>query len=133
MQRLLVHRAEGGGMHRHAGRAEVVVADRLHAHDREQAGDGSQFVGGADADGAVALLVQALDFAGPAQGFGNLGLLGHDLLVDFAHQRQQGAVQRHFLFVHERHGGGELRANAVRADEILSGHRKLPGELGTPT
>ncbi|MNC60334.1 hypothetical protein D3C75_1102040 [compost metagenome] len=120
-------------MHRYAGRAEVVITHRLHAHHREQAGDGRQLFGSTDADGAMALLVQAFDFAGPAQGLGHLWLLGHDLLVDFAHQRQQGAVQRHFLFVHERHGGGELRANAVRADEILSGHRKLPGEVGTPT
>ncbi|MNI84059.1 hypothetical protein D3C73_1409260 [compost metagenome] len=77
----------------------------------------------ADAYGAVALLVQALDLAGPAQGLGHLWLLGHDLLVDFAHQLQQRAVQGHFLFVHERHGGRELRADAVGADEIVGGHR----------
>ena len=71
----------------------------------------------------MALLVQALDLAGPAQGLGHLRLLGHDLLVDFAHQLQQRAIQRHFLFVHERHGGRELRANAVWADEIVGGHR----------
>ncbi len=123
VQRLLVHRAEGGGMHRHTGGTEVVVADRLHAHDREQPGDGGQLCGGADTDGTVALLIQALDFAGPAQGLGNLGLLGHDLLVDFAHQLQQRAVKGHFLFVHERHGGRELRADAVGADEIVGGHR----------
>ncbi len=123
VQRLLVYGAESGGVHRHAGGAQVVVADRLHAHDGKQAGDSGQFFSGADADGAVAFVVQALDFAGPAQGFGNLGLLGHDLLVDFAHQLQQRAVQRHFLFVHERHGGRELRADAVWADEIVGGHR----------
>lgn len=123
MQRLLVHRAKGSGMHRYASGAEVIIADRLHAHDGEQAGDGGQFFGGADADGAVTFLVQALDFAGPAQGLCHFGLLGHHLLVDFAHQLQQRAVQRHFLFVHERHGGRELRADAVWADEIVGGHR----------
>ncbi|MNH23348.1 hypothetical protein D3C79_832410 [compost metagenome] len=105
----------------------------MHAHDGEQASNGRQLFGGADADGAVTFMIQSLDFAGPAQGLGHFRLLGHDLLVDLAHQRQQGAVERHFLFIHERHGGAELRANAVRADEILSGHRKLPGEVGTPT
>ncbi|MNN06556.1 hypothetical protein D3C81_1193490 [compost metagenome] len=86
VQRLLVHGAKGGGMHRYTGAAEVVVPDWLHAHHREQAADGCQLFGGADANGAVAFLVEALDFTGPAQGLGNLGLLGHDLLIDFAHQ-----------------------------------------------
>ena len=41
-------------MHRHAGHGEVVVADGVHAHHREQAAQGSELFGGADADGAVA-------------------------------------------------------------------------------
>ena len=36
LQRAFMHGAEGGGVHRYAGRAEVVVAHRLHAHDGEQ-------------------------------------------------------------------------------------------------
>ena len=63
VQGLLVHRAERGGVHRHTGRAKVVVPNRLHAHHREQAGDGGQFCSGANPDGAMPLVVQALDFA----------------------------------------------------------------------
>ena len=54
-QRRVAHGAEGGGMDRDAGDRRVVVADGLHAHDREHAPHGRQFGGRAQADGAVAL------------------------------------------------------------------------------
>ncbi|MCY1180217.1 hypothetical protein D9M71_263410 [compost metagenome] len=116
------------GVHRHTRRREVVITHRLHAHDREQTADGGQLLGRADADGAMAFLVQALDFARQAQGFGHIRRARQYFLVDLADQLQQGPVQRYFSLVHRRHGCRELCADAVGADEGLSGHRETPGE-----
>gem|GEM_PF-4452509 len=127
VQRLLVHGTERGGVHRHPSTAEVVVAHRLHAHDRKKSRDGRQLLGRTYSDGPVAFMVQPFELPGPAQRLRHFWLLGHHLLVDFAHQRKQRAVQRHFLFVHERHGGRKLRTDAVGADEIMGGHRWIPG------
>ncbi|MNP36717.1 hypothetical protein D3C76_1301270 [compost metagenome] len=110
-------------MHRHAGGCQVVVADRLHAHHREQAAQRRQFLGGADANRAVALLIQALDFAGSAQLRGHRRVAGQHLGVGAGHQFHQGAVQRHFFAVHVRHRPREALADQVRADDVLVAHK----------
>ncbi|MCY1409634.1 hypothetical protein D9M71_249890 [compost metagenome] len=117
-----MHRAEGGGVDGHSGRAEVVVAHRLHAHDGEETADHRQLFGRAHPDGAVALHGQAAELAGPAQPGFDIGRFVHDRLVGRRDQLQQGAVERDFRLVHVRHGAGKLRANLVRADEPLVVH-----------
>ena len=122
LQGLFMHRAKRRGMHRHPGGGEVVVAHRLHAHHGEQARQGRQFGGGADADRAMALQVQALQLAGVSQVPGNGRLSLQHLGVDLGHQLHQVAVQRHLLAVHIRHGPGKSLADQVRTDEALVAH-----------
>ncbi|MCY1301838.1 hypothetical protein D9M70_514720 [compost metagenome] len=122
LQRVFVHRAEGGGVDWHPRAAEVVVAHRLHAHDGEQAADGREFLGRTHPDGAVPLHRQALDLACPAQSFDEFRRLGHLLFVDIRDELQQGAVERDLRLVHVGHGTGELCANVVRTHEPLHLH-----------
>ncbi len=97
-------------MHRHPGGGQVVVAHRLHAHHREQPRQGRQLGGAADADRAVALQVQALQFTAALQVPGKRRLPLQDLGVDFGHQLHQGTVERHLLAVHVRHRPGKSLA-----------------------
>ncbi|MNV38748.1 hypothetical protein D3C71_1303110 [compost metagenome] len=112
-QRLRVARAERGGMHRHAGHREVVVADRVHAHQREQAAQRGQFFGGADPDRTVAFLVQPGAFIGAVQLLGQRRIGGQHGVVDLGHQVDQRAVQRHLGAVHGGHRLGEQAADIV--------------------
>lgn len=75
VERCLFDRPEAGGMNRHAGNRKVVVADRLHAHDRKQPADGEKLVGRTEPDGAVALDIDALQLAGPGQAIAQVGIL----------------------------------------------------------
>ncbi len=119
LQRLLVGGAKRGGVHRHAGRRQVVIAHGLHAHHGEHAAHIGQLFGRAHADGAMALDVQALDLARARQLCGQFGLLGQGLGVDLGDQVQQRVIQGHFRLVHVGHGAGEPGADLVGADEIL--------------
>ncbi|MNV43860.1 hypothetical protein D3C71_1355930 [compost metagenome] len=112
-QRLGRARAERGGVHRHPGHRQVVVAHRVHAHHREQATQGGQFFSGADADGTVALLVQAGAFVGAVQLLGQRRVGSEHGVVDLGDQVDQGAVQRHFGAVHGGHRLGEQAADIV--------------------
>lgn len=125
VQGLLVHSPERRGMHRHPGRSQVVVAHRLHAQHGKQAPHGGQFAGRAQADRTMALHVQAFDFACALQRGGNRRLLDQHLAVDLADQRKQVAIQRHFLFVHVRHGAGKAATQEIRADKGAAGHGAL--------
>ena len=92
LQRLFMHGAKRGGVHRHPGRRQVVITHRLHAHHREQTGEGRQFCRRADTDRAMALQVQALDFAGAVQLPGHLRIAVQHMTVGLLHQFHQRAV-----------------------------------------
>lgn len=116
-QRGTGERPERGGVHRHAGHRQVVVADRVHAHHCEQAAQRGQFLHGADADRAMALLVQARALVVALQLRGQRRVLLQHLRVDPLHQFHQRAIQRHFGAVHAGHGLGEQAADHIRRNE----------------
>ncbi len=62
-------------MHRNAGDREIVVADRLHAHDRKEPADGEELFGRSEADRAMALDIDALQLACRAKRSLSPGLL----------------------------------------------------------
>jgi hypothetical protein len=126
LQRLFVDGAKGRGMDRHASRCQVVIAHRLHAHDREQTGDGRQLCSGAQADRTVALHAQALDLAGTLQMLGQIRVALQHLCVSVGHQAHQRAVQRHFIPVHIGHRPGKALTDLVGADMCGTWHRKIP-------
>jgi hypothetical protein len=64
LERRLVDRPESCRMHWNAGHRQVVVADRAHAHDREQAAHERELIGASKTDGAVTLHVQAIELTG---------------------------------------------------------------------
>ncbi|MNT29711.1 hypothetical protein D3C72_1654650 [compost metagenome] len=111
-------------MHRHAGHRQIVVAHRVHAHHREQAAQGRQFLRGADADRAMAFFIQAGALVVAQQLRGQRRILRQDLGVDPLHQFHQRAVQRHFGAVHAGHGLGEQAADHIRRNE-RSAHQSL--------
>ncbi|MCW0417706.1 hypothetical protein NB689_003460 [Xanthomonas sacchari] len=123
-QRRGIQRAERGGVHRHPGYRQVVVADRRHAHHREQAAQRGQFLGGADADRAVPLLVQARAFVVALQLRLQCRVRGQGLRIDLRHQLHQRAVQRHLGAVHVGHGLREQAADSVGRNEGV-GHRAV--------
>ena len=127
-QRRVAHGAEGGGMDRDAGDRQVVVADGLHAHDREHAPHGRQFGGRAQADGAVALQVQPLQAGRARQAVAQFRRSGQHVGVDVGDQIQQGAVLRHFLAVHVGHGARETGADVIRGNEGGAGHGRKRGQ-----
>ncbi|KAG1246483.1 hypothetical protein G6F68_014620 [Rhizopus microsporus] len=100
-----------------ASAAPVVIADREHAHHREQAAQRRQFLHGAAADRAVALLVQARALVIALQLRGQRRVLLQHLRVDPLHQFHQRAVQRHLGAVHAGHGLGEQAADHIRRNE----------------
>lgn len=124
LQRCFMHGAKRRGMHRYAGRCQVVVTHRLHAHHREQAGEGRQFIGRTDANRPMALQVQALDFAGAGELLQDPRIVLQHVTVGLLHQLHQRAVQRHFLAVHVGHRFGEALADQVRADEVRVVHEQ---------
>ena len=50
-------------MHGKSGDRQIVIADRRHPHDREQPAQRRQFFGRSDANGAMTLDVESLEFA----------------------------------------------------------------------
>ncbi len=112
LERRFVDRAERGGMDRDTGLGEVVVADRLHAHQGEDPAQQRQLLGGTDTDGAVALDVETLEFAARGQRLLERRVCRQGLGVDVGDQLEQGAVLRHLVAVHVGHrlrkGGANL-------------------------
>lgn len=130
-QRRAGERAERGGMHRHARDRQVVVADRVHAHHREQAAQRGQFLHGAHADRAMAFFIQARALVVALQLRGQSGVLLQHLRVDPLHQFHQRAVQRHFGAVHAGHGLCEQAADHIRRNQ-RGAHQSLDyGNGGT--
>ena len=120
-----IDRAEGRRMDRHPGGRQIVVADRRHAHDGEGAGDGGQFIGRADADGAVTFFGQPRQFARGRQTVRRRRIGLQNPGVDLGHQGQKLAVLGHLGPVHGGQGGRETAANLIGVDEV--GHEGLPG------
>ena len=113
----IAHGAKRGGMHGHAGHRQVVVAHGLHAHDGKQAAQGRQFFGGADADGAVALHIQALQLTRALHLGAQAGVGLQGLRIHIGHQLDQTAVLRHLFAVHLGHGTREAGADFVAGDK----------------
>ncbi|MNF93140.1 hypothetical protein D3C84_758080 [compost metagenome] len=88
LQGVLMHGTEGRGVDRYTGRAEIVVANWLHAHDCEQAANGGQLFRRADPDCTMPLHRQTTEFAGPAQLLFDLGGFFHHLAIGFRDQVQ---------------------------------------------
>ncbi|CCJ73201.1 hypothetical protein BN137_2577 [Cronobacter condimenti 1330] len=103
-QRHIIHRAKGGGMHRHASLGEIVITDRVHPHNGENALQRRQLSGGADANRPVALDVQPRQLIGIGELLMQLRVAFQYRQVHVRHQFQQGAILRHLLLVHGRHG-----------------------------
>ena len=82
-------------MDRHAGGREIVIADRIHAHHREDAAHHRQLARRAEADGAVALLGDAIEIVRGFEPVPEGGLRGEGLGVHARHQLHQRAVGRH--------------------------------------
>ncbi|MNN67515.1 hypothetical protein D3C81_1831530 [compost metagenome] len=110
-------------MHRDTGAGQVVVAHRLHAHHREQPRHGRQLLRGAQAHGAVALLLETLQVAAGAHLLGQRRVGVERAAIDPADQIEQLAVQRHLALVHGGHGQGETPADLVRTGKGILVHR----------
>ena len=104
-QRSIADRAKCGRMHRHAGGRQIVITDRLHAHDCKGTRQRRQFLRRADANRTVTF------------GLANGGLPG--ARVDLRDQRQQVGIERHFLPVHGRQRRAKASADGIGIDEIV--------------
>ncbi len=124
LQRRRVERPECGGMHRHASHRQVVIADRMHAHHREQPAQRSQFLGAADTDRTMPFLVQPRTLAVALQLRVQRRIGGQGRRIDLRHQFHQRAVQRHLGAVHVGHGLREQAADGIGRNEG-SGHREV--------
>ena len=113
-------------MHRNAGGGKIIIADRLHAHDGEEAANNRQFLSGSNPDRAVAYDAQAIEFAGQPQLLLELGVPGEHLAVDVGNKLYQRAVSRHFGLVHVRHRNGKHRAYRVSGNKGRSRHATSP-------
>ena len=51
-------------MDRNAGDREIIIADWIHPHDREDAADRDEFLHRSETNGAMALKVQAIELRG---------------------------------------------------------------------
>lgn len=130
-QRRLVDRAECGGMHRHAGHRQVVIAHWLHAHHCEQPTQGRQFGRRADADGAVPFQIQPRALVVALQPLRQRRIGLQRLRVDLRHQRHQVAIQRHLGAIHVRHRLGEPAADLIgrqRRYRAWAGLGQVPAE-----
>jgi len=130
LQRGVADRAEGGRMHGNASGREIVVADRVHAHDGKDAAHHSEFGGGAEPDRAVALLGDAVERIRRVEALLQLGVGGERIVVDLGDQLHQRAVCRHLFAVHDRHGCGKGRADVVDGYETILFHWGSPRAMG---
>ncbi|ETC87828.1 hypothetical protein XHC_2670 [Xanthomonas hortorum pv. carotae str. M081] len=116
-QRRIVDRAERGGMYRHAGHRQVVIAHRMHAHHRKQPAQRGQFLRRADPDRTVSFQIQPRPLVVALQARGQRGIGAQGVGVDLRHQRHQVAVQRHLGAIHVRHRLGEQAADVIGRDK----------------
>lgn len=100
LERRIFDGTEGCRVHRNAGHRKVVVADRSHAHDGEQAAHDRELLDGPETNRAVTLHVQAIVLAGLTQAVGELLALLQHLGIDIGDEIEQGTVLRHLGFVH---------------------------------
>ena len=112
-QRRLSHRAEGGRMDRHPGLAEVVIADRIHPHHREQPAQHRQLARRADPDRTMPFQRDAVQLIGFAQLRCQFPVLRQHLGIGLGDQRQQRAIGRHLVAIHGRHCGRETGTDFV--------------------
>ena len=113
-------------MHRNASDGKIIIADRRHAHDGEEAANNRQFLSGSDPDRAVAYDAQVIEFVGQSQLLLELGVPSEHLAVDVGNKLHQRAVSRHFGFVHVRHRNGKHRAYGISGNKGRSRHATSP-------
>lgn len=121
-QGCVINRAEGGGVNRNTGRAQIVIADREHAHDREDAAHHGKLGGGAKADCAMAFFRNTVERIGFGQAFMQMAVVGQNLGIHVGDEVHEGAIGRHFFPVHGRHGCRKSGANGIRRNEFLVFH-----------
>jgi hypothetical protein len=66
-QRLVVDRPERSRVDRNASDREIIIADRMHPHDREDAADRDELLRGSETNGAMAFDAQATPLASPLE------------------------------------------------------------------
>ncbi len=99
----VVDRAKGGGMHRHTSSTQIVITDRKHAHDSENAAHHGKFSSRSEADCAVTLFGNALERVGFRQALVQMSVIRQNLGVNVGDELHQCAIGRHFLLIHGRH------------------------------
>lgn len=113
-ERGIVDRPKGRGMNGHAGHRQIIIADRVHPQHGKDATHVEQFVRAPQANGAVTLDVQPLEFIVPLEARSKLLVLAQRFAIGVVDELHQSAVLRHFGPVHVRHGAGKQGANLVR-------------------
>src|SRR6266702_1457768 len=100
----------------------------MHAHHGEDTTDIEQLFGAPQADRAVTLDAQPIEFVVSRESRAKLTVPLQDLAIDVTDELQEGSVLRHFGSVHFRHGAGKQSADFVgirmqRCHQYLHCHR----------
>ncbi|MNL42038.1 hypothetical protein D3C87_1644740 [compost metagenome] len=117
-------------MHGNASGREIVVADRVHAHDGKDAAHHRELGRRAEADRAVALLGNAIERIRRVEALFQSRVGIERIVVDPGDQLHQRAVGRHFLAVHDRHGCGKGRTDIIGGYETILFHWGSPRAMG---
>ena len=125
----ITDRAKRCRMNRHAGGRQIVITDRVHAHDGEDARHHRKFRRCPEPDGAVPLLGNTIEIIGRLQALLKLRLCDERFVVDAGNQFHERAVGGDFLAIHRRHGGRKSAANIAGRDVIRLHVRSLPERL----
>ncbi len=103
-KRAFVNRPKRRRMHRHACGRQVVIPDRIHSHHREHPANREELVGSAEADSAVALDAQTLQFAIADEAIAQIQIVGEGVGIHVTDQFGERAVLRDLGPEHIRHG-----------------------------
>jgi len=116
-------------MHWNSGDRQIVIADRRHSHNREEPAQHRQFVGGSDANRAMALDVESLELVVFRQAPLELRRIDERLSVDVGDERLHCAILRRFGLIHVRNRRGEHRPNRVSGSDIHFLRPSLPSGI----
>ena len=100
-------------MHRHAGGRQIVVTDRIHAHDGEEPPQPRELLRPSDADRAMALDADEIESAGAAQPRLQRRIARQRFAIDLADDARHLLIARHLVAIHLRHRRGEDRADRI--------------------
>lgn len=101
-------------MNRDSGHRQIVIADGVHAHHREDAANVEQLLRCAEADGTVSFSPQPVDFAAPLESRTHPRIAAQRLGIDFGDELHEGPVLRNLRAIHVGHRMRKHVANVIR-------------------